>query len=313
MGNGVSRKGRAAAYDSQPSRGKAGILDGVLNVVTGFGTTAGVTMCSHMDVDKVSFTGSTKVGCLVMEASAKSNLKPVSLELGGKSPLIIFDDADIDMAVELACKAAFFNKGEICVAGSRVYVEEGIYSEFVKRVAESAKKCVVGDPFDPNVHQGPQVDKKQFENVIQFIEKGKNEGATLLTGGQPCGEKGYYIEPTIFTDVKEDMSIGKDEIFGPVMSLVKFKTIDEAIERANDTKYGLAAGVVTKDLNIANRVSRSDRAGVIWINCYVALDNDCPFGGYKMSGFGRDMGMHALDKHLQVKSVVTPIYNSPWL
>ncbi|XP_008775315.3 aldehyde dehydrogenase family 2 member C4-like [Phoenix dactylifera] len=292
---------------------QAGIPDGVLNVVTGFGPTAGAAICSHMDVDKVSFTGSAEVGRLVMEAAARSNLKSVSLELGGKSPIIIFDDADVDMAVDLANKAIFYNKGEICVAGSRIYVQEGIYDEFMKKAAEKAKKWVVGDPFNPQVHQGPQVDKKQFEKVLEYIEHGKKEGATILTGGRPCGDKGYYIEPTIFTDVKEDMSIAQDEIFGPVMSLMKFKTVEEAIEKANNTRYGLAAGIVTKDLNIANRVSRSIRAGIIWINCYFAFDVDCPFGGYKMSGFGRDMGMHAMDKYLQVKSVVTPIYGSPWL
>ncbi|KAG1346269.1 aldehyde dehydrogenase family 2 member C4 [Cocos nucifera] len=292
---------------------EAGIPDGVLNVVTGFGPTAGAAISSHMDVDKVSFTGSPEVGRLVMEAAAKSNLKSVSLELGGKSPLIIFDDADLDMAVDLANKAIFYNKGEICVAGSRIYVQEGIYDEFAKKAAESAKKWVVGDPFDPRVHQGPQVDKGQFEKVLKYIEHGKREGATLLTGGRPCGDKGYYIEPTIFTDVEEDMLIAQDEIFGPVMSLMKFKTVEEAIERANNTRYGLAAGIVTKDLNIANRVSRSIRAGIIWINCYFGFDVDCPFGGYKMSGFGKDMGLHAMDKYLQVKSVVTPIYGSPWL
>ncbi|OAY68763.1 Aldehyde dehydrogenase family 2 member C4 [Ananas comosus] len=254
---------------------QAGIPDGVLNVITGFGPTAGAAVASHMDIDKVSFTGSTEVGRLVMEAAAKSNLKSVSLELGGKSPLIIFDDADVDMAVNLARMAIFTNKGEVCVAGSRVYVQEGIYDEFVKKAAESAKNWVVGDPFNPRVQQGPQVDKKQFERVLKYIESGTREGATLLTGGKPCGDKGYYIEPTIFIDVKDDMSIAQDEIFGPVMSLMKFKTIEEAIQKANNTRYGLAAGIVTKDLNIANRVSRSIRAGSIWINCYFAFDADC--------------------------------------
>ncbi|KAG1346268.1 hypothetical protein COCNU_06G000970 [Cocos nucifera] len=203
-------------------------------------------------------------------------------------------------------------EGEICAAGSRIYVQQGIYDEFAKKAAEKAKKWVVGDPFDPRVHQGPQVDEVQFEKVLKYIEHGKREGATLLTGGRPCGDKGYYIEPTIFTDVKEEMLIARDEIFGPVMSLMKFKTVEEAIERANSSRYGLAAGIVTNDLNIANRVSRSIRAGIIWINCYFGFDVDCPFGGYKMSGFGRDMGLHAIDKYLQVKSVVTPIYGSPW-
>ncbi|XP_039144179.1 aldehyde dehydrogenase family 2 member C4-like [Dioscorea cayenensis subsp. rotundata] len=291
----------------------AGIPDGVINVVTGFGPTAGAALASHMDVDAVSFTGSTEVGRLIMEAAAKSNLKTVSLELGGKSPVLIFDDADVDMAVALAHTSIFTNKGEICVAGSRIYVQEGIYDEFVKKAVEKCKNWVVGDPFNPQVHQGPQVDKMQFERVLKYIDIGKEEGATLLTGGKPCGEKGYYIEPTIFTDVKDDMKIAQDEIFGPVMSLIKFKTIEEAIEKANSTKYGLAAGIVTKDLNTANRVSRSIRSGVIWINCYFAFDRDCPYGGYKMSGFGRDLGLNALDKYLQVKSVVTPIFGSPWL
>ncbi|CAA7397190.1 unnamed protein product [Spirodela intermedia] len=292
---------------------QAGIPDGVLNVVNGFGSTAGAALASHMDVDKISFTGSTEVGRLVMEASAKSNLKPVTLEMGGKSPLIIFDDADVNVATELARMAVFYNKGEICVAGSRVFVQEGIYDEFVRVSLEKAKSWKVGDPFDPTVNQGPQVDKVQFDRVLSYVEHGKREGATLLTGGKPCGEKGFYIEPTIFADVKDDMIIAREEIFGPVMSLMKFKTVEEAIERANKTRYGLAAGIVTKDLNTANRVSRSVRAGTVWINCYFAFDADAPFGGYKMSGFGKDAGMAALDGYLNTKAVITPIFDSPWL
>ncbi|KAK7852958.1 aldehyde dehydrogenase family 2 member C4 [Quercus suber] len=291
----------------------AGIPDGVLNIITGFGPTAGAAISSHMDIDAVSFTGSTEVGRIVMKAAAESNLKVVSLELGGKSPFIIFDDADVDMAAQLALIGILHNKGEICVAGSRLYVQEGIYEKLVEKLVEKAKAWVVGDPFDPKVQHGPQVDKQQFEKILSYIEHGKNEGATLLTGGKPLGDKGYYIEPTIFAEVKEDMLIAKDEIFGPVLALAKFKTIDEAIKRANSTRYGLAAGIVTKDLNVANTVSRSIRAGTIWINCYFAFDNDCPIGGYKMSGFGRDFGLEALHKYLQVKSVVTPLYNSPWL
>ncbi|XP_018498556.2 aldehyde dehydrogenase family 2 member C4 isoform X2 [Pyrus x bretschneideri] len=276
----------------------AGVPDGVFNVITGFGKTAGAAISHHMDIDK---------------AAAKSNLKQVSLELGGKSPLVIFDDADINMAADLALLGILLNKGEICVASSRVYVQEGIYDEFVKKLQEKAKDWVVGDPFDPNVHQGPQVDKKQFDKILTYIEHGKNGGATLLTGGKPVGNKGYYIEPTIFTDVKDDMLIAQDEIFGPVMALMKFKTIEEAIQRANNTRYGLAAGIITNDLNVANTVSRSIRAGIIWINCYFECDLDCPGGGYKMSGFGRESGMQGLYEYLHTKSVVTPIYNSPWL
>ncbi|KAK4280865.1 hypothetical protein QN277_012430 [Acacia crassicarpa] len=290
----------------------AGIPDGVLNVVPGFGKIAGSAVSSHMDIDKVSFTGSTQTGREVMQAAAKSNLKQVSLELGGKSPLIVFDDADVDTAAQLALIGILFNKGEVCVAGSRVFVQEGIYDEFEKKLVEKAKAWVVGDPFEPNVQQGPQVDKRQFEKILSYIEHGKREGATLLTGGKAIGNKGYYIEPTIFANVKEDMLIAKDEIFGPVMALSKFKTMEEAIERANNTTYGLAAGIVTKNIDIANTVSRSVRAGMIWVNCYFIFEHDIPFGGYKASGFGKDYGMEALHKYLQVKSVVTPIYNSPW-
>ncbi|KAK8294801.1 hypothetical protein V6Z11_D05G024200 [Gossypium hirsutum] len=258
----------------------AGLPDGVLNVVNGFGETAGAAISSHMDIDKVTFTGSTEVGRKIMTAAAASNLKPVSLELGGKSPLLIFEDADID------------------TTNSRVYVQEGIYEIFVKKLVEKANAWVIGDPFDLRVNQGPQ--------------HGKREGATLLTGGKRLGSKGFYIEPTIFTDVKEDMTIAKEEIFGPVMSLMKFKTMEEAIKRANNTTYGLAAGVITKNLNVANMVSRSIRAGIIWLNCYTAFDVDCPYGGYKMSGFGREFGLDALNQYLQIKSIVTTIHDSPW-
>ncbi|XP_031384472.1 aldehyde dehydrogenase family 2 member C4-like [Punica granatum] len=292
---------------------QAGVPDGVLNVVTGFGHTAGAAISSHMDIDMVCFTGSTEVGRLIMQAAATSNLKQVSLELGGKSPLIIFDDADLDKAAGLALQGIVHNKGEVCVSSSRVYVQEGIYDEFEKKLVEKAKAWKLGDPFDPNTRQGPQVDKRQFERILSYIDIGMKEGATLLTGGKPWGSKGYYVEPTVFADVKEDMQIVREEIFGPVMSLMKFKTIEEAIERANNSKYGLAAGIVTKDLNVANRVSRSIRAGIIWINCYFEFDLDFPYGGYKMSGFGRDLGLNALHKYLQVKTVATPLYDSPWL
>nr|CAB3470750.1 unnamed protein product [Digitaria exilis] len=293
---------------------QAGIPDGVINVVPGFGPTAGAAIASHMNVDMVSFTGSTEVGRLIMEASARSNLKPVALELGGKSPLIIFDDADLDMAVELAVSATFFNKGEACVAASRVYVQESIYDQFEKKLAERMQSWVVGDPLnDPRVNQGPQVDKAQYERVLGYIDHGKREGATLLTGGKPCGQKGYYIEPTVFSNVKEDMIIAKEEIFGPVMCLMKFKTVEEAIGLANGSRYGLGAGVVTRDLDVANQVVRSVRAGLVWVNCYFAVSSDCPFGGRGMSGFGKDEGMHALDKYLAVKCVVTPLRGSPWM
>jgi coniferyl-aldehyde dehydrogenase len=224
----------------------AGVPDGVINVVPGFGPTAGAALSSHMDVDSVAFTGSAEIGRAIMESAARSNLKNVSLELGGKSPMIVFDDADVDMAVSLSSLAVFFNKGEICVAGSRVYVQEGIYDEFVKKAVEAAKNWKVGDPFDAATNMGPQVDKVQFERVLKYIEIGKNEGATLLTGGKPTGDKGYYIEPTIFVDVKEEMTIAQEEIFGPVMSLMKFKSVlknltsfDDLISSPKQTKKNI--------------------------------------------------------------------------
>ncbi|KAL2929537.1 Aldehyde dehydrogenase family 2 member C4 [Bienertia sinuspersici] len=253
-----------------------GVPDGVVNIVTGYGQTAGTAIASHMDIDKLHWI--YRVGRLVMQAAATSNLKPVTLELGGKSPLIIFDDAD----------------GEICVAGSRVLVQEGIYEKVSKKLAEKAKSWV---------------NKKQFERVLSYIKRGKEEGAKLLIGGEQCGDKGYYIAPTIFSNVKDDMQIATDEIFGPVMSLMKFKTIDDAIQRANATKYGLAAGIVTKNIDIANTVSRSIRAGTIWINCYFGFDCDAPIGGYKLSGFGREQGLEGLYIYTQVKTVVTPLHN----
>ncbi|KAL1563400.1 Aldehyde dehydrogenase 2 member C4 [Salvia divinorum] len=264
----------------------AGIPDGVLNVVTGYGYSAGAAISSHMDIDKVSFTGSTVVGRLVMQAAAASNLKPVTLELGGKSPFIIFDDVDVDKVAALALRAIVYNKGEKSVLPVRAFLFNTMR---------------------------PQVDEKQYNKILSYIEIGKKEGATLLAGGKPAANKGYYIEPTIFTDVTDDMTIAKEEIFGPVMSLMKFKSVEEAIKRGNATKYGLAAGVMTNDLNIANTVSRSIRAGMVWINCYLAFSDALPFGGCKMSGFGREMGMESLDSYLQIKSVAMPIHNSPWL
>ncbi|KAG6587949.1 aldehyde dehydrogenase family 2 member C4-like [Cucurbita moschata] len=291
----------------------AGIPDGVLNVVTGYGYTAGSAIAYHMDIDKVSFTGSTKVGRSIMQAASESNLKQVSLELGGKSPLLIFDDADVNKAVDIAVLGIFYNKGETCAASSRVLVQEGIYDEFVKKIIEKAKSWVVGDPFDPKVQYGPQVDEKQLKKILEYIEHGKREGATLATGGRRIGEVGYYVEPTIFTDVKEHSLIAQDEIFGPFLCVIKFKTIEEGIKIANNTKFGLAAGIVTNSVDIMNTVSRSIRAGTIWVNCYFAFDSSCPFGGYKMSGFGRDAGMHAVHKYLQTKAIVTPLVNTPWL
>ncbi|CAI9285925.1 unnamed protein product [Lactuca saligna] len=291
----------------------AGIPDGVINVVNGYGKTAGAAVSSHMDIDAVTFTGSTEVGRLVMQAAATSNLKPVSLELGGKNPIIIFDDADLDKAAEFATFGNLTNKGEMCVSGSRVFVQEGVHDAFVKKLEVMVKHWATGDPFDLATRHGPQNNKQQYEKVLSLIEQGKKEGATVVTGGKPFGTKGFYIEPTLFTNVTDEMTIAKEEIFGPVISILKFKTAEEVIKRANATKYGLASGVMTKNIDVANTVSRSLRAGAVWINCYLALDRDAPHGGYKMSGFGREQGLEALDHYLQIKTVATPIYDSPWL
>lgn len=292
---------------------EAGVPDGVLNVLPGYGSTAGACIASHMDIDKVAFTGSTAVGRLVMEAAAKSNLKPVTLELGGKSPLIICNDADLDLAVELSHFALFFNMGQCCVAGSRIFVQEGLYDEFVKRSVERAQKSVVGDPFENGVEYGPQIDQAQLNTIMGYIKSGKAEGAKLLTGGERLGSTGFYVEPTIFGDVEDGMKIAKEEIFGPVMSVLKFKTLEEVVKRANNTTYGLAAGIVTKDIDVANMLSRSIRAGTVWVNCYHVFDPALPFGGYKMSGIGREHGIHAILNYMQLKAVVTPLRDSPWL
>lgn len=301
-----------ALYAAQLGK-EAGIPAGVLNVLSGFGETAGAAISSHMEIDKIAFTGSTEVGRRIMEAAAKSNLKPVMLEMGGKSPLIVMDDADVDEAVNLVHRAVYSNMGQICCAGTRIFVQEGIHDEFVKKAVERARKQVLGDPFMPGVQQGPQVDKAQFDKILKYIELGKKEQANLLIGGKCWGDKGFYVEPTIFSDVQDGMKIAQDEIFGPVMSILKFRTVEEVIERGNKTMYGLAAGIVTKNINVANRLSRSLRAGVIWINCYLVTDMDAPFGGYKMSGIGREKCIYGLESYMQVKSVICPVYESPWL
>ncbi|KAJ7297558.1 hypothetical protein O6H91_Y048800 [Diphasiastrum complanatum] len=262
---------------------------------------------------QVAFTGSTEVGKIIMQSAAQSNLKPVTLELGGKSPFIICEDADVDQAVELSHFALFFNQGQCCCAGSRTFVHESIYDEYLEKAKDRALKRIVGDPFKSGVEQGPQVDEVQFNKVLGYIDAGQQEGARLLTGGARFGRKGYYIKPTIFADVQDAMSIAKDEIFGPVQSVTKFRTLEEVVKRANNTDYGLAAGVFTKSLDTANTLSRALRVGTVWINCYDIFDASVPFGGYKMSGVGREKGEHVLKNYLQVKAVMTPLVNPAWL
>lgn len=292
---------------------EAGLPDGVLNVVSGFGPTAGAGLASHMDVDKLAFTGSTDTGKIVLELASKSNLKPVTLELGGKSPFIVCEDADVDQAVELSHSAVFFNQGQCCCAGSRTFVHERVYNEFVEKAKARAIQRTVGDPFREGIEQGPQVDSDQFEKILRIIRSGVESGANLKAGGDRFGTTGYYIQPTVFSDVQDDMLIAKEEIFGPVQSIFKFKDLDEVIQRSNSTRYGLAAGIFTHNLDTANTLSRALKVGTVWINCYDVFDAAIPFGGYKMSGNGREKGIYSLSNYLQVKAVVTSLKNPAWL
>jgi len=282
---------------------EAGFPPGVINVLSGFGKVAGAAISAHMDIDKVAFTGSTVVGRQIMKAAAGSNLKKVTLELGGKSPNIVFEDADIDNAISWVNFGIFFNHGQCCCAGSRVYVQESIYDKFIQRFKERAQKNVVGDPFDANTFQGPQVSQLQFDRIMGYIEEGKKEGATVEIGGQRKGDRGFFIEPTIFSNVTDNMKIMQEEIFGPVCAISKFKNKEEAIKLGNSTTYGLAAAVHTSNLNTAIEVSNALRAGTVWVNTYNTLHHQLPFGGYKESGIGRELGEAALDNYTQVKTV----------
>ncbi|XP_027339410.1 aldehyde dehydrogenase family 2 member B4, mitochondrial-like isoform X3 [Abrus precatorius] len=292
---------------------EAGLPPGVLNIVSGYGPTAGAALASHMDVDKLAFTGSTETGKIVLELAARSNLKPVTLELGGKSPFIVCDDADVNKAVELAHFALFFNQGQCCCAGSRTFVQERIYDEFLEKSKARALNRVVGDPFKKGVEQGPQIDVEQFQKVLRYIKSGIDSKATLECGGDRIGLKGFFVQPTVFSNVMDDMLIAKDEIFGPVQTILKFKDIDEVIRRANATHYGLAAGVFTKNVHTANTLMRALKVGTVWINCFDVFDAAIPFGGYKMSGIGREKGIYSLNNYLQVKAVVSPLNNPAWL
>ncbi|MFZ4611563.1 MAG: aldehyde dehydrogenase family protein [Gemmataceae bacterium] len=282
---------------------EADIPDGVINVVPGFGPTAGAAITSHMDIDKVAFTGEGSTGQLVMQAAAKSNLKRVSLELGGKSPNVVFADADLDAAVEGAYFGLFFNQGQCCCAGSRLFVEEKIHDAFVEKLVARAKKQRIGDPFDMATTQGPQISQEQCDRIMGYIDIGISEGANLLSGGKRVGNKGYFIQPTIFDGVKDNMRIAKEEIFGPVMNILKFKDVDEVVQRGNKTFYGLAAAIWTKDITKAHRLANSLRAGTVWVNCYDVFDAAAPFGGFKMSGIGRELGEYALSLYTEVKTV----------
>jgi aldehyde dehydrogenase (NAD+) len=280
---------------------EAGIPDGVINVIPGFGAT-GAAMVKHPGIDKIAFTGHYETAQKIM-VDAASTLKRLTFELGGKSPNVVFADADLDAAVAGAEFGLFFNQGQCCCAGSRLFVEQSVHDKFVDKMLTSAKARRLGDPFDPNTTQGPQVDSDQFNKIMSYIDKGKSEGAKCLTGGSRFGNKGYFIEPTIFTGVTDEMAIAKDEIFGPVMSILPFQGMDEIITRANSTHYGLAAAVWTKDVQKAHRFAASVRAGTVWVNCYDVFDAAAPFGGFKMSGIGRELGAAALANYTESKTV----------
>ncbi len=282
---------------------EAGFPPGVLNIISGFGKIAGAALSSHMDVDKIAFTGSTLVGRTIMKAAASSNLKKVTLELGGKSPNIVFDDADIEQAISWVNFGIYYNHGQCCCAGSRIYVQEGIYDKFIEAFKKRAAANKVGDPFAADTFQGPQVSQLQYDRIMGYIKAGKDEGATIEIGGERHGEKGYFIQPTIFSNVTPEMKIMQEEIFGPVAAIAKFKDEAEAIALGNNSNYGLAAALHTKDLNTAIRVSNALRAGTVWVNCYNMLHHQMPFGGYKESGIGRELGEAALANYTQNKSV----------
>ncbi len=285
---------------------EAGFPAGVINIVPGFGETAGDALVKHPGADKVAFTGSTEIGKLIMR-NAATNLKRVTLELGGKSPNIVFADANLDAAVDGAMLGLFLNQGQCCCAGSRLFVEDKVYDAVVDKLAAKTNDRKLGDPFDPTTEQGPQVDKTQFDKILGFIESGKKEGAKCVSGGERFGDKGYFIKPTVFADVKDGMKIAQEEIFGPVMQVLRFKSMEEVVERANTTDYGLAAAVWTRDIGKAHAIAQRVRAGTVWINCYDVFDAAAPFGGFKASGIGRELGEKALDNYTELKTVTVAL------
>jgi aldehyde dehydrogenase (NAD+) len=286
---------------------EAGIPEGVVNVVSGYGSTAGEALARHMDVDKISFTGSIRTARAILRASAESNLKRVSLELGGKNPNIIFPDCDFDAAVEAAFWGIYANKGEVCSAGSRLLIHESVADQFLDKLINRAKNMRVGDPFDPSSEMGSQISEQQMERILGYIKTGVEEGATLACGGSRdtggVKAKGFFIQPAVFTDVSPHMKVAQEEIFGPVLTAIRFKDEEDAARIANGTIYGLVSAIWTRDIKLAHRLAARIKAGSVWINTYNGFDSGSPFGGYKQSGFGRDLGAQALEQYTNVKSV----------
>jgi len=285
---------------------EAGLPPGVLNVVPGYGD-AGQAIVQNNKVSKIAFTGSTEVGLKIQQMSGQGNLKRTTLELGGKSPNIILSDVDMEQAVEQAHQGLFFNQGQVCCAGSRTFVEANIYDEFVERSVERAKKRTVGDPFDVKTEQGPQIDATQMDKILRLVQGGIKDGAKLCVGGNRHGEKGYFVQPTVFADVEDHHIIAKEEIFGPVQQLIKFKNVEEIIERANNTNYGLAAAIYSKNLDKVNYLLQGLNAGTVWVNCYNIFGANVPFGGYKDSGHGRENGEYGLRQYTEVKAVIIAV------
>ncbi|MET0656860.1 MAG: aldehyde dehydrogenase family protein [Steroidobacteraceae bacterium] len=281
---------------------EAGFPSGVVNIVTGDGSKAGSALATHPDVDKISFTGSTAVGRSLVQAAA-GNMKRLTLELGGKSPLIVLDDADLEAAIPGAAMAIFANSGQICFAGSRLYVQKGIYDKLVSGVAEFGKSLKLGNGFDVTSHLGPLISRRQQERVLDYVESGRKQGGEVVCGGRASGERGYFVEPTVFANVAADARIAREEIFGPVVVAARFDTIEEVLAAANATRYGLGSGIFTQNLSHAHQIAKRLKAGNVWINCYGAMDASLPFGGYKESGWGREYGTEGIEPFLEKKTV----------
>ena len=285
---------------------EAGFPPGVINIVNGFGETAGASLVAHPGVDKIAFTGEGNTAKIISR-SAVETMKRLTFELGGKSPNIVLDDADLEKAVDGALLGMYLNQGQCCCAGSRLFVKDKVHGQFIDSLAAKVKDRKVGDPTDPGTEQGPQIDKAQFDKIMSYIARGKAEGAKVVAGGERHGTKGFFIKPTIFDDVQDNMAIACDEIFGPVLSVIKFKDVEEAVTRANTTDFGLAAAVWTRDIAKAHSIAHRLRAGTVWVNCYDVFDAAAPFGGFKRSGIGRELGEKALDNYTELKTVTVSL------